>query len=57
MQPNLAGDLPHVVDLTLPLLGDIGWTLAATAPATEPREPVHRVTPGEHPRVVKPRDP
>ena len=25
MEPNLSGDLPHAVDLTLPLLRDIGW--------------------------------
>jgi hypothetical protein len=50
MQPNLAGDLPHSVDLTLPLLQDIGW---ASAPVftPEPRDPVQRV-----PRAVSPRD-
>ncbi|HEY7114096.1 MAG TPA: PA domain-containing protein, partial [Thermoanaerobaculia bacterium] len=25
MEPNISGDLPHAVDLTLPLLLDIGW--------------------------------
>ena len=26
MEPNISGDLPHAVDLTLPLLLDIGWS-------------------------------
>ena len=54
MQPNLTGDLPHEVDLTLPLLQDIGWT-AATAPPTEPRGEVRDVGPEGRPRKVGPR--
>jgi hypothetical protein len=52
MQPNLAGDLPHVVDLTLPLLRDIGWTLATVAPTGEPRDAVHRIGSEDAPRAV-----
>jgi len=26
MEPNISDDLPHAVDLTLPLLQDIGWS-------------------------------
>ena len=55
MQPNNASDLPHAVDLTLPLLQDIGWE---TAPGTEPppgspRDAVHRVVRPESPRDVE----
>jgi hypothetical protein len=52
MQPNLAGDLPHTVDLTLPLLQDIGW---ASAPVPEPRDAVHRVPRTVSPRAIGPR--
>ena len=41
MQPSLASDLKHDVDLTLPLLQDIGWANAPVIP-TAPRGPVHR---------------
>ena len=37
MEPNLSADLPHDVDLTLPLLRDIGWS-SDEVPATVPRE-------------------
>ena len=54
MQPNFAGDLPHEVDLTLPLLQDIGWVTAPVVP-TQPRDPVHGVGRAEAPREVGPR--
>ena len=55
MQPNNSSDLPHAVDLTLPLLQDIGWE---TAPGTEPppgapRDSVHRVARPESTRDVE----
>ena len=37
MEPNLSGDLPHTVDLTLPLLHDIGWR-SGSFPEPQPRE-------------------
>ena len=37
MEPNLSSDLPHTVDLTLPLLRDIGW-LPDELPPTGPRQ-------------------
>ncbi len=36
MEPNINDDLPHGVDLTLPLLRDIGWKSDAD-PGTDPR--------------------
>jgi hypothetical protein len=54
MQPNLASDLPHAVDLTLPMLQDLGWKLAPAIP-TEPRGPVDRTSPETPPRKVGPR--
>lgn len=51
MQPNDASDLPHTVDLTLPLLQDIGWESAPAQEPPEPRDAVHRI-----PREVSPRD-
>ncbi len=36
MEPNLNGDLGHDVDLTLPLLRDLGWR-SDTVPAPRPR--------------------
>jgi hypothetical protein len=36
MEPNLSSDLPHAVDLTLPLLRDIGWR-SDTFPEPEER--------------------
>ena len=54
MQPNLAGDLPHAVDLTLPLLQEIGWA-SAPVPEPEPRDAVHRVPRADSPRKVGPR--
>lgn len=56
MQPNLAGDLSHEVDLTLPLLQDIGWAPELVNPKA-PRgavEAAGRDT-GAHPRAVEPR--
>ena len=38
MEPNLSSDLPHAVDMTLPLLYDIGWrSTAPVAPAARRR--------------------
>ena len=54
MQPSLASDLPHAVDLTLPLLQDIGWTLAPAIPAV-PRGAVQREGDEAPPRRVGPR--
>jgi hypothetical protein len=54
MQPNLAGDLPHAVDLTLPLLQEIGWA-SAPVPEPEPRDAVHMVPRTVSPRAVGPR--
>jgi hypothetical protein len=54
MQPNLSGDLPHAVDLTLPLLQDIGWITLPVAPP-EPRGAVHGIGHGETPRALGPR--
>jgi hypothetical protein len=51
MQPNNSSDLPHAVDLTLPLLQDIGWEAAPAPEPPEPRDAVHRI-----PRDVSPRD-
>jgi hypothetical protein len=42
MEPNLSSDLPHTVDLTLPLLRDIGWGSDEFLPP-ELRRPVVRV--------------
>jgi hypothetical protein len=39
MEPDLNGDLGHGVDLTLPLLRDIGWR-SDEVPDPQPREPV-----------------
>jgi hypothetical protein len=51
MQPNLAGDELHTVDLTLPLLQDIGWVTAPVTPAA-PRGAVDPVARVETPRRV-----
>ena len=55
MQPNNSSDLPHAVDLTLPLLQDIGWETApgTEPPPGEPRDAVHRVSRGESTRDVE----
>ena len=37
MQPNIASDLQHDVDLTLPLLQDLGWSSEAAIPTAPPR--------------------
>ncbi len=55
MQPNNSSDLPHTVDLTLPLLQDIGWEAApgAEPPSGSPRDAVHRVPRDESTRDVE----
>ncbi len=55
MQPNNSSDLPHDVDLTLPLLQDIGWETATGTepPPGSPRDAVHRVTRPESTRDVE----
>ena len=55
MQPNNSSDLPHAVDLTLPLLQDIGWEAAVAPPTGEPRSRVVEATRDETPRAVGPR--
>lgn len=54
MEPSASPDLPHAVDLTLPLLRDIGW-LSDAIPGTAPRQPVELVSPEPPPRAVAPR--
>ncbi len=54
MEPNLSDDLRHAVDLTLPLLFDIGWNSGAAA-TTSPRGPVAGIPPEDAPRDVLPR--
>lgn len=54
MQPSLASDLKHEVDLTLPLLQDLGWAPAPVIP-TAPRGPVHREGSDGPPRKLGPR--
>jgi hypothetical protein len=51
MQPSLASDLTHQVDLTLPMLQDLGWSPIPTAP----RDEVQREGPEAPPRKVGPR--
>ncbi len=55
MQPNNSSDLPHTVDLTLPLLQDIGWESApgVEPPAGSPREAVHRIPRDDSTRDVE----
>jgi hypothetical protein len=55
MEPNINGDLPHDVDLTLPLFLDIGWT-AQTIPEGGPRPPVDEVHSSRSTRALPPRD-
>jgi hypothetical protein len=54
MEPNLTGSLPHTVDLTLPLLYDIGWR-PDTSPAPVARGAVETTTGTGEPKVVTPR--
>jgi hypothetical protein len=54
MEPNLSGDLPHTVDLTLPLLRDIGWSSDEFLPP-ELRRPVVRVETTPQTRAAAPR--
>ena len=51
MEPNLSSDLQHNVDLTLPLLRDIGW-FADSGPAPGARGGIQRVQEDDTPRVV-----
>jgi hypothetical protein len=52
MEPNLSSDLPHTVDLTLPLLRDIGWS-PDSGPAPGPRTALQqRPQPDHSPRAV-----
>lgn len=54
MEPNINDDLPHAVDLTLPLLRDIGWKSDAD-PGTEARETPQKPTTTRLPaKVVRP---
>ena len=55
MEPNINPDLPHDVDLTLPLLQDIGWESAPTEPPPDTREAIHRAPRAAEPRDVGPR--
>jgi len=53
MEPNLSSDLPHTVDLTLPLLRDIGWA-PNSGPAPGLRTPPQqRLQPHLTPRDVE----
>jgi len=52
MEPNLSSDLSHEVDLTLPLLRDIGW-FADDGPAAGPRSAPHRLQGNGAPKVVE----
>jgi hypothetical protein len=54
MEPNLSGDLPHTVDLTLPLLRDIGWRSDEFLPPAD-RRPVVRIETAATTRPVAPR--
>ena len=51
MEPSLNGDLPHGVDLTLPLLRDIGW-VSDTVPETEDRAAPEGAGAERSPRTV-----
>jgi PA domain-containing protein len=51
MEPNINDDLAHAVDLTLPLLRDIGWTSDAD-PGTDPRQSPQEATATRQPAVV-----
>ena len=54
MEPNINDDLPHAVDLTLPLLRDIGWTSDAD-PGTDPRQSPEEAAAVRQPaKVVRP---
>ncbi len=54
MEPNISDGLPHAVDLTLPLLFDIGWNSGAVA-TPSPRAPIAEVAPEGTVRAVAPR--
>ncbi|HSB37005.1 MAG TPA: PA domain-containing protein [Thermoanaerobaculia bacterium] len=54
MEPNLTGDLPHSVDLTLPLLYDIGWR-PGTVPVPAARQAIQQAPGTGEPRVIAPR--
>ncbi len=46
MEPNINGDLGHDVDLTLPVLRDLGWTSDAVPPPAPRSAPAQ--TPADH---------
>jgi hypothetical protein len=54
VEPYLSDDPGHGVDLTLPLLYDIGWR-EAPPPETENRAGVGKVDAGRNPTAVAPR--
>jgi hypothetical protein len=54
MEPNISDDLPHAVDLTLPLLRDIGWRSDAI-PEPAPRQQLFRLDLQPATREVAPR--
>jgi hypothetical protein len=54
MEPNISDDLPHAVDLTLPLLRDIGWRSDAI-PEPAPRQRLFRLDLQPATREVAPR--
>jgi len=51
MEPNINGDLGHEVDLTLPLLRDLGWRSDAV-PATQPRSAPRKISADDVPTTV-----
>jgi len=55
MEPEISPDLPQNVDLTLPLLVDIGWT-ALTIPEGGPRPPIDEVPSHHQTHSVPPRN-
>lgn len=54
MEPSINDDLPHAVDLTLPLFRDIGWASEAD-PGTDPRQAPRKTASAREPAVVAPR--
>ncbi len=55
MEPNLSGDLPHEVDLTLPLFRDIGWASEAVPEPASRAEVSEAVSERDALRTVSPR--
>ncbi|HTD53343.1 MAG TPA: PA domain-containing protein, partial [Thermoanaerobaculia bacterium] len=54
MEPDINGDLPHDVDLTLPLFLDIGWTAEPILEGTRP--PIDEVHSSHSTRSLSPHD-